>query len=88
MRHHASVTTTEKYYVGIQSDEDFALLAGLMGDKVNEGEPKKQTAQKEEKVIKTKKGFPIYSGTPKLFSMRALGLEPRTYGLKVRCSTN
>ena len=32
---HASVTTTEKYYVGIQSDETSALLAGLMaeGDK-------------------------------------------------------
>ena len=27
---HASVTTTEKYYVGIQSDETSALLAGLM----------------------------------------------------------
>ena len=29
---HASVTTTEKYYVGIQSDETSALLAGLAND--------------------------------------------------------
>jgi len=41
---HASVTTTEKYYVGIQSDETSALLAGLMA----EGERKPNTAQKGE----------------------------------------
>lgn len=29
---HASVTTTEKYYVGIQSDETSAILAALMTD--------------------------------------------------------
>ncbi len=26
---HASVTTTEKFYVGIQADETAAMLAGL-----------------------------------------------------------
>jgi integrase len=35
---HASVTTTEKYYVGIQSDETSALLAGLMLNSPAEGE--------------------------------------------------
>ena len=45
---HASVTTTEKYYVGIQSDETSALLAGLMGEKVNEGEPKANGTPKGE----------------------------------------
>ena len=35
---HASVTTTEKYYVGIQSDETSALLAGLMLNSPTEGE--------------------------------------------------
>ena len=35
---HASVTTTEKYYVGIQSDETSALLAGLMANSPAEGE--------------------------------------------------
>ena len=45
---HASVTTTEKYYVGIQSDETSALLAGLMGEKVNEGEPKPNATKKGE----------------------------------------
>ena len=45
---HASVTTTEKYYVGIQSDETSALLAGLIGEKVNEGERKQNTTPKGE----------------------------------------
>jgi len=45
---HASVTTTEKYYVGIQSDETSALLAGLMPEKVNEGERKQNTTRKGE----------------------------------------
>jgi integrase len=35
---HASVTTTEKYYVGIQSDETSALPASLMSNKPAEGE--------------------------------------------------
>jgi len=35
---HASVTTTEKYSVGIQSDETSALLAGLMQNSPAEGE--------------------------------------------------
>jgi integrase len=34
---HASVTTTEKYYIGIQADETAAYLAGLMPE-VNAGE--------------------------------------------------
>ena len=29
---HSSVTTTEKFYVGIQADETAAKLAGLSGD--------------------------------------------------------
>jgi len=45
---HASVTTTEKYYVGIQSDETSALLAGLMADTAAEGERKPNTAKKGE----------------------------------------
>lgn len=42
---HASVTTTEKYYVGIQADETAAFLAGLMPE-VNAGEQKKASSRK------------------------------------------
>lgn len=45
---HSSVTTTEKYYVGIQSDETSALLAGLMAPKVNTGERKPKSSKKGE----------------------------------------
>lgn len=45
---HSSVVTTEKYYVGIQSDETSALLAGLMPEKVNEGERKRKSVKKGE----------------------------------------
>ena len=33
---HASVTTTEKFYVGIQADETAAMLAGLEPKKSSE----------------------------------------------------
>ena len=53
---HASVTMTEKYYVGIQSDETSALLAGLTpsGAAQREHSPKKVNGEMNE----TKKGFP------------------------------
>ena len=35
---HASVTTTEKYYVGVQADETAAFLAGLMPEVTREGD--------------------------------------------------
>ena len=38
--------------------------------------------------LKTKKGSRQFDVTPDLMTVSPLGLEPRTYGLKVRCSTN
>ena len=56
---HASVTTTEKYYVGIQSDETSALFASLMVNTATEGERKQKTVKKVNgKVNEQKKGFP------------------------------
>jgi len=48
---HASVTTTEKFYVGINADETAALLAGLMPPKSPE-------------VVVDEKGVPDRSETP------------------------
>ena len=56
---HASVATTEKFYVGIQPDETAALLAGLMPP---------ETPMVEVEVALNKKGVPDESGTPS-FSM-------------------
>ena len=52
---HASVTTTENFYVGIQADETAAMLAGL--------EPF-SAAEVTLEVTPTKKGSPKNSETP------------------------
>ena len=52
---HSSVATTEKYYVGIQSDETAAMLEGLVVY-----EPEKVVVE----VVVTKKGSPKNSETP------------------------
>ena len=42
---HSSVTTTEKFYVGIQADETGAMLAGLSGDTSARSEAEKVTLE-------------------------------------------
>ena len=75
---HASVTTTEKYYVGIQSDETSALLAGLMASGVAQGEhsPKKVNGE----VNETKKGSRVI-GNPLFFNVSA---GTRTQDLRIK----
>ena len=64
---HSSVTTTEKFYVGINADETAALLAGL--------EPKKPS-----EVTLDKKGVPDHSETPEnKWGRRDLNPEPTDY---------
>ncbi len=75
---HSSVTTTEKFYVGINADDTAALLAGIMPI-----EPPKVTLE----VTPNENGVPDFSETPS-FSVLPEGLEPSTYGLRVSCSTN
>lgn len=68
---HSSVTTTEKYYVGINADETAAMLASLLPPESPKVTPevthrKEATFQDDETTEK---------------SMGPLGLEPRTNGL-------
>jgi len=42
---HSSVTTTEKFYVGIPADETAAMLAGLSGDTTARSEAEKVTLE-------------------------------------------
>lgn len=67
---HASVATTEKYYVGIQSDETSALLAGLMPNSSAEGDvspakSKNDTGKVTNEVTREKKGIQPMTETPK-----------------------
>ena len=68
---HSSVTTTEKFYVGINADESAALLAGL--------EPQKSPEVVVE-VVAYEKGVPDHSETPeKQWGRRDLNPEPTDY---------
>ncbi len=66
-----SVTTTEKFYVGINADETAALLAGL--------EPQKSPEVVVE-VVANEKGVPDHSETPEnQWGRRDLNPEPTDY---------
>ena len=68
---HASVTTTEKFYMGIKADETAGLLAGLA--------PKKTPAVVVEVVV-NENGVPDDSKTnEKQWGRRDLNPEPTDY---------
>ena len=80
---HESMETTLKFYVGRNAEkaaeaiwETVAQLGDVSGD----------TAENEEKSEGSEMTQVVRAKESK--EMRAQGLEPWTYGLKVRCSTN
>ena len=72
---HSSVTTTEKFYVGINADETAAMLAGLAST-AEQRKPSKVTLE----VTLDEKGVPDDSETPeKQWGRRDLNPEPTDY---------
>ena len=54
---HASVTTTEAFYVGINADETAALLAGLMTAGEVTPTPAKESFEAAEVTLAAEEGF-------------------------------
>ena len=72
---HSSVTTTEKFYVGINADETAAMLAGLASTT-----EQRKTSKVTLEVTLDEKGVPDDSETPeKQWGRRDLNPEPTDY---------
>jgi site-specific recombinase XerD len=91
-----SVAVSRKHYANIVPQDDYALFRGIAS-------PISKTAQNPTQQTDAETGIGSHPFDSKnrinrlsgddatlcdLTRMSALGLEPRTYGLKVRCSTN
>jgi hypothetical protein len=98
-----SVTVSRKHYANVVPREDYALFHGRASVITNglAGEEKvahkaahypAETTRNDAQAVLSKKRMNRLSDDDATLCdemrMSALGLEPRTYGLKVRCSTN
>src|SRR5262249_8398083 len=81
---HASIDTTLRYYVGQNAEKAADVLWDAMAGKASNTSgnslPSGQSASSGQS------SQPVARNERK--EMRVSGLEPETYGLKVRCSTN